>query len=269
MPAPSSVNESPYGYVPIKAVCIAYVVLFSLSTAAHFGQAIRYRMWWLMCTAVLAGVIEIIGWCGRLWSSFSPLTTTPFLIQIVTTIVAPTPLIAANFVIFGRVIGVLGSQYSRFSAKIYMIVFCSADVIALIVQALGGATAAHAVDTGKNPIKGRDLMLGGIIFQLISITIYGLLVMEYLVRYFRDVPLRLAAPRAGPRMRILIASLLFSLCCFYVRSIYRTIELADGWNGRIIHTQVYFNVLDGAMIILAIITLNIAHPGLLLDRRSD
>jgi len=40
--------------------------------------------------------------------------------------------------------------------------------------------------------------------------------------------------------------------------------LSDGWNGRIISTQVYFNVLDGAMVTLAIYTLNIAHPGLLL-----
>ena len=62
---------------------------------------------------------------------------------------------------------------------------------------------------------------------------------------------------------------------------YRTIELADGWNGRIISTQVYFSgldltylvnailiiltdVLDGAMVTLAIYTLNFAHPGFLL-----
>ncbi|KAJ7430596.1 hypothetical protein FB451DRAFT_1495825 [Mycena latifolia] len=49
------------------------------------------------------------------------------------------------------------------------------------------------------------------------------------------------------------------------RSIYRTIELATGWDGRIIHTEVEFNVMDGGMVVLAIFaTLNIAHPGLLL-----
>ena len=71
---------------------------------------------------------------------------------------------------------------------------------------------------------------------------------------------------------------------------YRTIELADGWNGRIISTQVLFSaflpsqsfceltendtflsffftdVLDGAMITLAMYTMNFAHPGLLLGR---
>ena len=69
---------------------------------------------------------------------------------------------------------------------------------------------------------------------------------------------------------------------------YRTIELADGWNGKIISTQVLFSafpsklfvntvlmesnsfffadVLDGAMITLAMYTMNFAHPGLLLGR---
>jgi hypothetical protein len=31
------------------------------------------------------------------------------------------------------------------------------------------------------------------------------------------------------------------------RSIYRIIELSTGWHGRIIETEVYFNVLDGAI----------------------
>lgn len=65
-------------------------------------------------------------------------------------------------------------------------------------------------------------------------------------------------------------------------AIYRVAELSDGWNGTIISTQVYFSkfsfcvnkakrsnfspldVLDGAMIVLAIYTLNFFHPGFLL-----
>jgi hypothetical protein len=42
------------------------------------------------------------------------------------------------------------------------------------------------------------------------------------------------------------------------------LQLANGWNGRIIETQVYFNVLDGGMITLAMYTLNAFHPGYLL-----
>ena len=40
-------------------------------------------MWWLLPTAVLCGVGEVLGWSGRLWSAISPLADNPFLIQYV------------------------------------------------------------------------------------------------------------------------------------------------------------------------------------------
>lgn len=45
---------------------------------------------------------------------------------------------------------------------------------------------------------------------------------------------------------------------------YRTIELVDGWDGRIIQTELYFNVMDGAMIVISMYCLNVLHPGRLL-----
>jgi len=52
------------------------------------------------------------------------------------------------------------------------------------------------------------------------------------------------------------------------RSVYRTIELADGWNGRIISTEWYFNVFDATPIVLAMVAINIFHPGRLLSPPS-
>lgn len=40
--------------------------------------------------------------------------------RITTTIIAPTPLVAANFVILGRIIGILGTQYSRLGPTLCM-----------------------------------------------------------------------------------------------------------------------------------------------------
>lgn len=44
-------------------------------------------------------------------------------------------------------------------------------------------------------------------------------------------------------------------------------ELLDGWTGTIIREQPLFNLLDGMMIVLALITINFIHPGPLLVRR--
>lgn len=91
--------DSPYNYVPTEYVCAIFVALYGLSTrqlsglifvytvadlkiiVIHIGQMFRYRLWWLLPTAVLAGTAEVIGWSGRLWSSKNPFLQTPFLIQ--------------------------------------------------------------------------------------------------------------------------------------------------------------------------------------------
>ena len=53
----------------------------STSTVAHIGQAIYYRTWWMLPTAAMAAIGEVIGWIGRLWSSKNIPLLTPFLIQ--------------------------------------------------------------------------------------------------------------------------------------------------------------------------------------------
>ncbi|EGN94128.1 hypothetical protein SERLA73DRAFT_188718 [Serpula lacrymans var. lacrymans S7.3] len=272
-PAIAPLRE-PYHYVPTEYVCAIFVVLYSISTLVHLFQCIRARLWWLLPTAVFAGVAEILGWSARLWSSKNPHILIPYEIQLTATILAPTPLVAANFIILGKIIGRLGSRYSRLSPKLYTFVFCSFDVICLIVQAVGGASAATAVGKQQSPNNGGNIMLGGIVAQMISITVYVACAGEFFLRYFSDSPLRRVFPvdspnNAGgnvidPNMKLMIMALIFETTCIFIRSVYRTIELANGFTGRIISTQVYFNVLDGAMITLAIFTLNIAHPAVLL-----
>ena len=54
-------GHSPYGYTPTMWTCILFVVLYGITSAAHLAQAVRYRLWWLIPTAVLCGVGEVIG----------------------------------------------------------------------------------------------------------------------------------------------------------------------------------------------------------------
>ncbi|KAJ8522070.1 hypothetical protein ONZ45_g1285 [Pleurotus djamor] len=269
--------DSPYGYTPTRYVTFIFVVLFSLSTIAHFGQAAIFRTWWLFPTVCLAGAVEILGWAGRLWSTYNVTASDPFMMQITATILAPTPLVAANFIILGRIISRLGPVYSRLSPKWYTIIFLSCDIIALVIQGVGGGIAASAADGDGDAVTGGNIMLGGIIFQLVAITLYSICAVEFFMRYLGDRPVRsVPKPIEGDqeatrgvldtRLRLMISALAFSTLLLFIRSIYRTIELADGWDGRIITTEVYFNVLDGTMVFLAMFAMNVAHPGVLLHR---
>lgn len=232
-------------------------------------------------TAISAGALEVLGWTGRLWSSYETYKRGPFLIQIVSTIIGPTPLLAANFVVLGEIIRRLGTQYSRLGPRFYTIIFCSFDVISLAFQAVGGATAASAEYNDRETAdRGGNIMLGGIVFQLFTITVYSILASEFFYRLLRNRPIAKSSPAdarsptatpAGGELTTLIkymvGTLAFTILCLFIRAIYRTIELADGWKGRIITTEVYFNVLDGAMVVLAMIALDFVHLGYFIYRR--
>jgi len=260
-----------YGYIPSLAVTVVFTVLFSLSTFIHLGQAIRYKMWFLLLTAFTAGNFEIVGWAARTYSHFNPDKLMPYLIQTVSTINAPTPLVAAYFIILAEIIRRLGPCYSRLKPKMYSIIFLTADIVALSVQGVGGAIAATAAGNHKDPTMGGRIMLGGIVFQMIAITAYMFLAIEFIYRYLNDKPFQ--RPNNDPptgnyfldkRMKTMLFGTTFSSLAIYVRSVYRTIELTDGWDGRIITTEIYFNIMDGAMIVLAMFCLNFFHPGPLL-----
>ncbi|CAK5282462.1 unnamed protein product [Mycena citricolor] len=242
-------------------------------------------------TAVLCGLLEIVGWGARLKSSFDPTVLLAFEIQTIGTIIGPTPLIAADFMILGRIIQRLGIQYSRLSPKLYSIIFCSFDIVSLTVQGFGATKASLAVHNGTSTKSGANIMLIGIIFQMVTITIYILLATEFLLRYFKDWPIGgkqaeyhelsgglITSSPLGERsdgrgnfdypMQIVVGALTFNTACLFIRAIYRTVELLDGFGGPIISTQRYFNILDGCMIALAITTLNVVHPGVWLKKHD-
>jgi len=272
---------SAYHYRPTEYVCILFVTLFALSTIAHLGQALRSRRWFLIATLVLGGVGEIVGWSARLWSSINILNPTPFTMQISSTIIAPTFMSAANFIILGTVINRVGPVYSRLTPRNYGIIFVSADVVALVVQAVGGGIASSA-NTRSGAAVGGNIMLGGIVLQLVAMVIYVILAGDFLYHVLVKKPVRsTGAPplddeeRSGSteksaltgltgRVKLMILGLGISTLFLFIRSIYRTIELSNGWNGCIIGTQRYFNILDGGMVTLAMFTINILHPNFLL-----
>ncbi|KAI5887194.1 RTA1-domain-containing protein [Schizophyllum commune H4-8] len=266
---------SAYGYVPTEWVCIMYVALFSITTATHLGQAIYTRCWWLLPTVGLCGALEIFGWAGRLWSAHEVLKKDPFMMQIVATILGPTPLLAANFIVMGRIVGKLGPAFSRLSPRLYSILFLSCDIVSLIVQGVGGGIAASATDH-ENADLGGNIMLGGIAFQIVVITFFTASSAEFLWRYWSNKPISSTMSTKIPnrstlptKLQLALYLVVASTTLLFIRAIYRTIELSDGWGGEIIKTEIWFNIFDAAMVVVAMYLENVLHPGWLLAVEMD
>ncbi|KZO95039.1 RTA1-domain-containing protein [Calocera viscosa TUFC12733] len=309
MSSSTELNFSPYGYTPTLYICGIYVALFYLSTFLHCVQAARSRLWWLFPTIVAGGAGEVIGWAGRLWSNSDVDNLNPFMMQCVSLLLGPSR--EQAIIAISR----LGTKYSRLSPRLYSIVFITADVVALVVQAIGGGMASVAVQSNPpgDPDQGAHIMVSGIFWQIAAMTVYIILALEFFIRVRLDKPVRRArlaeAPPAaevaeegkepakkgnqfrlhgstfppelaasaaseiqqhgfgfahGSKLSLMIIALSASTLLIYMRSIYRTVELLDGWSGYIITTEVYFNVLDAMPITLAMYTMNILHPSWLL-----
>ncbi|KAL7415339.1 RTA1 like protein-domain-containing protein [Mrakia frigida] len=287
------------------STCIVFVVLFSISAIVHLAQATRYRLWWLLFTVFQGAVLEVLGWSFRLWSSKNPRLLDPFLGNLICLGLGPVFILGGCYLILGLVINSLGPQYSRLRPRTYSFIFCTADITCLAIQSVGGAMASIAAQSDDvpppDPNKGARVILAGIVLQEAFMIIFICLGSEFVYRWARNRPLRPLEPTDPPsshqinslsstatpssfktietkadesdmgdarKWKLVVFGLSLTTLLIFVRSLYRTAELSQGWSGPIISSELLFNVLDGAMIICSLVTLNVLHPGRLLETRT-
>lgn len=140
----------------------------------------------------------------------------------------------------------------------YLYIFCTVDIISLVIQAVGGASAAFAYQ--KNPpastTNGTHIMVAGILFQLASIIVFSALFTLVIKRALRSGNSTLKERK----VKGIIAATVFAVVCVVIRSIYRTVELLQGWTGYLITRERFFLALDGSMMVSVVIVFVIAQP---------
>lgn len=219
MPDSVYTDQSNYGYTPSLAWSVVFIVLFgvsacecpspssgpplaplalppsltptipfgvapglALTAVLHSYQAYRAKYWVVYPTLVLGCITEILGWSARLWSNRNVLLLTPFLMQISTLIMAPVFFSAFDYIILGVAIRRLGPQYSLLRPGWYLSIFLTADVVSLILQAVGGGQASASAGDGAPTQTATDIMVAGIIFQLVSMGIFVVLGFDFILR---------------------------------------------------------------------------------------
>lgn len=107
-------------------------------------------------------------------------------------------------------------------------------------------------------------MLAGLGFQVFTLALFMLLCGEYAFRVVRSTASlnsTHAKLRASKKFRGFLGALALSTACIMVRSVYRVIELAQGWDGALIKNEGLFFVLEGVMVTMAVLVFNLLHPG--------
>lgn len=201
--------------------------------------------------------------------------------------IAPAFLSASIYLCLSRIIVIYGRTVSRLRPATYTITFISFDLFSLVLQAAGGAIAA-STDDNSSQQAGINIMIAGLAFQVFSLFFFMCLCADFAFSAYRKqssldpahatvrnstkfkafqlgmLPLALHIILLSGR-NISTDSLLLALFAatilIFVRSCFRVAELKQGFDGKLANQEVTFMILEGAMIILAVTSLTIFHPG--------
>lgn len=125
---------------------------------------------------------------------------------------------------------------------------------------------------------GNNIMIAGLSVQVFTLLVFILLALDFAIRTKRRVSQLGTTGALDPRhvklreswvFKGFLVALSFSTLCIFTRCVYRVAELSEGWDGHLIKTQKYFIGLEGVVVVLAALALNIFHPGFCFQEAMD
>ncbi|KAI4273267.1 MAG: hypothetical protein L6R38_006376 [Xanthoria sp. 2 TBL-2021] len=253
-------------YVPSLGGNAFFLALFAIILISQIAAGIKWKTWSFTGCVFGGLVLEVIGYAARIQIHDNPFKSDPFLMYLVTLTIAPCFLTAAIYLSLSRIILTYGTALARFKPRTYTIIFICCDVFSLVLQAVGGAIADTA-DTKSLEDVGINIMIAGLVFQVVSLTVFAALCADFFwsVRKHGGVgrsALQARLPKSVGRFYFFIGSLSLATLCIYIRSIFRVAELQGGFNGHLANDEVTFMILEGAMVGIASIVLTLPHPGM-------
>ncbi len=137
----------------------------------------------------------------------------------------------------------LDRSVSRLNPKFFVWFFIPCDIVSLILQAAGGALSATQASSGNK--TGERISIAGLVLQVVTLVLFIIMFIEYVVRYVR----KSTAGPLQPRMKLFLSFLLLSTILILIRCIYRIDELKEGYNGPLIRDEPLFMILESAYVL--------------------
>lgn len=266
------------GETPSLSGNLTYTIIFAILFILHIIWGLRYKQWWFTI-AFFGGIgLEMAGFIGRSLSHSNDTNDDYFLLQIISLTIAPAFIMGGIYNLLMKFIVIYGSKFALMRPMLYSYIFIICDIISLVVQAAGGAIASMA-DTKKGNELGTHIMVGGMVFQIISMSVYMILFLQFFLKVkffniqkYKQLEFQFDPNFAHVRSRKLFKSfpyiIFICVVLVFIRCVYRVVELAQGWTGYLISHEIYLFTLDALMIALTAIILIVVHPGVVFDGRN-
>ncbi|TVY16682.1 Sphingoid long-chain base transporter RSB1 [Lachnellula arida] len=257
-----------WNFCPSTAAAWLFFILFALTTCAHLVQGIWHRKsycWVIVCS----GALQTVNYVFRIISIKNP---TSLVIDyhaverglnanlFIATKIAPVFTNGFVYMVMGRMIWnyIPDATIFRITAWRFSTYFVVLDIIALIIQVIGAASAANSKSPKSQVLTAIHVYMGGVAFQQFFILVFTIFAM----RFHRTV-LRLrrqGVPGAASALPLLYA-IYAVLLLITIRIVFRLCEYSQGLTSTIPSHEVYQYCLDSLPMLIALLILNVFHPG--------
>ncbi|KAF2221210.1 parasitic phase-specific protein PSP-1 [Elsinoe ampelina] len=243
-------------YQPSVPASATFIGLFSLWLLLFVVQGVWTRTWGFTAAMVSGCVLEIVGYLGRIMIHDNPFSFNGFLIQIICITVAPVFFCSAIYVLLSQIITHVDPSISRLSPRLVYWIFIPCDVVSLVLQAVGGALSSLG-KTRADVDQGVHISLGGLVFQVVTLTAFCILFVDYIITCRRKGRQALL----DKRLKVLLVATFLSALLILLRCTYRIVELHEGYFSHWFRDEPMFIALESVVMAVAVPCLIVGHPG--------
>ncbi|KAI1203327.1 hypothetical protein F5X97DRAFT_128979 [Nemania serpens] len=238
------------------------LALFAILIPIALLLGIRYRS--LGFAIPLAGglALEVVGYIGRLLLRSDLSSRTDFAVFLVGTTLGPTCICGAMFLIVPRVVAVYGDEYRSWRPVWYLLLLCLLTVVSLVLE-LAGAVVSTAEDVPAVANAGITVLVVGLVIQLLALGVFVIhaVLFAIVLRIRRhDLDPEFASVYNSNKFTLLLVAFIVATTLIVLRSTYRTVQIAEGFESSIAQAETLFLVLDGAAMLIATILLLACFP---------
>ncbi|KAF5388158.1 hypothetical protein D9615_000468 [Tricholomella constricta] len=249
-------------------------IAFSLILSIAISQTYCFYKWrakWML-SMVIGGYCFAFGLSTRFGLHFHPQSKGLYIVQYLFVVLSPCAFIAADYVLLGQLARHLGAdQHLTVPARWITVAFIMSDVTTFLIQAAGGALSASANSLHTNYVGSR-IFLAGLIAQLVSFVSFTCLYILFLYRVHKRNPeiWRKDQSKAWYNDWRALGAVLFISCIgILIRSIFRVIELSEGYQGHLATTESFFYGLDTLPLLIAIVVYTPFWPGRFINNNTN
>jgi hypothetical protein len=200
--------------------------------------------------------VEVIGYGGRAAAHDRTNKIMPYCIQNVFILLGPVLFAASIYMTLGRIIrSIRAEHHSLIRVNWLTKVFVMGDVLSFVVQ----GSAAGLMATGSNAEMGKNIVIAGLMIQVIMFGFFIVTSMVFQIRMHHH-PTPQAFHQAIPWKSYMYSLYAVSLLIM-IRSVFRVIEYAMGQDGYLLSSEWPMYIFDSLLMFAVMVIWGVWYPG--------